>query len=101
MKKINFFIAQIILYNALLLNVVYAQIQSNGLVGNFGIDGDLYSDYHQNGSWSAIGSNDWFKTSGGSGLGIIDTTGAASIRTLLSTGNNISFTKSSSIPRYS
>ena len=100
MNKIKF-IVRIIVCNAVFLNVVCAQITNTGMVAKFGIDGDLYSDYHQNGSWSAPGSGDWFKTANGSGIGIIDTSGTSNIRALLSTGQNISFTKSGNIPQYS
>lgn len=77
-----------------------AQIQNSALVAKFGIDGDLYSDFRQNGTFTAAGSHDWFKTANGTGIGIIDTTGAASLKALLSSGNNIAFTKGSSIPSF-
>lgn len=78
-----------------------AQIQNSALVANFGIDGDLYSDYRQNGTFIAAGTHDWFKTSAGTGIGVIDTTGTASFKTQLSSGKNISFTKGTSLPRFS
>ncbi|MDB5278838.1 MAG: hypothetical protein JWR61_3793 [Ferruginibacter sp.] len=77
------------------------QIQNSALVAKFGIDGDLYSDYRQNGTFTAAGSHDWFKTNNGTGRGVIDTTGATMLKTLLSNGNNISFTRGSAIPRFS
>ena len=77
------------------------QIQNTALVGKFGIDGDLYSDYRQNGTFTAAGSHDWFKTANGTGKGVIDTTGAAALKTQLLAGKNISFNMGSSIPRFS
>lgn len=79
----------------------FCQVQNSALVAKFGIDGDLYSDYRQNGTFTAAGSHDWFKTTNGTGRGVIDTTGATMLKTLLSNGSNISFTRGSAIPRFS
>lgn len=78
-----------------------AQIQNSAAVAKFGIDGDLYSDYRLNGTFTAAGTHDWFKTTGGTGIGVIDTTGAAWLKAQLASGKNISFAKGSSIPRFS
>jgi hypothetical protein len=79
----------------------FCQIQNSALVAKFGIDGDLKSDYRQNGAFTATGSHDWFKTADGFGKGVIDTTGAAALKSLLAAGKNIAFTKGTSIPRFS
>jgi hypothetical protein len=79
----------------------FAQVQNSALVARFGIDGDQYSDVRQNGTFSPAGTDDWFKTNNGTGRGIIDTTGAAALKASLAAGNNISFIKGSSIPRFS
>jgi hypothetical protein len=78
----------------------FAQIQGSALVAKFGIDGDLYSDYRQNGTFNPVGSHDWFTTPGGSGRGIIDTSGSVTLKNLLSSNHNIAFTKGSLIPRF-
>ena len=78
-----------------------AQVQNSTLVAKFGIDGDLYSDYRQNGTFTAAGSHDWFKTANGAGIGVIDSSGAAVLKAQLASGKNISFTKGSNIPRFS
>lgn len=101
LKTVNLLtVASVILITLLSLSGS-AQIQNSALIAKFGIDGDLYSDFRQNGTFTAAGSHDWFKTANGTGIGIIDTTGAASFKTLLSSGNNIAFTKGSSIPSFS
>lgn len=69
-------------------------------VANTGIDGDLYADTLRFGSipGSPAGTDDWFR-SGGTGEGIIDTTGAWRLRNFMSGGStaarNIGFMRKS------
>ncbi len=64
-----------------------AQIDNDGCVGaNFGVDGDLYSDqlqYGNQGGVSSTGTDDWFQTTSGSGLGIIDESNTTNTQTLI------------------
>ncbi|MES2848395.1 MAG: hypothetical protein V4685_05030 [Bacteroidota bacterium] len=86
---------------ALLPLTTTAQIQNSSAVAKFGIDGDLYSDYRLNGTFTAAGTHDWFRTSRGTGIGVIDIADAAALKAQLESGKNISFTRGSSIPRFS
>lgn len=76
-------------------NPTKAQIDNNGCVaGNFGIDAGLYSDileFGDHGGATAAGTNDWFYTSGGTGVGAIDETNTATLKVLLQSGGNPSF----------
>jgi hypothetical protein len=83
------------------LTTGYSQILSPGLVAKFGIDGDLRSDERQNGTFTAAGSHDWFKRTTGTGIGIIDTAGAAALRSQLVGGANIAFSRRMPYIRYS
>lgn len=74
---------------------------SPGNPAKFGIDGDLKNDYRLNGSFTAAGSHDWFKMQAGTGMGVIDTTNTSAYKASLAAGNNISFSKGSSVARYS
>src|SRR5690606_9117428 len=68
----------------------FAQLVGDETVkANFGVDGDIYSNQLQFGSFPvpASGTDDWFYKGLGSGLGVIDTTGAAALNTLFSTAN--------------
>ena len=69
----------------------------------FGIDGDVLSGQSQNITPSTTtGSFDWFKANASStGVGVIDTTGAAGYKTLLQAAQNISFNLGMAFPRYS
>ena len=64
----------------LLLNSrVYCQITTPIIEANFGLDGDLQSNFFNNVSTN-IGGDDWFNYDASvPGVGVIDTTGAASI----------------------
>jgi len=57
---------------------VYGQITSPMIQANFGIDGDLQANYFNN-TTSLKSDDDWFKQDALSGVGVIDTTGAAAI----------------------
>lgn len=78
-----------------------AQTYSPGQAAKFGIDGDLRAEERQTGSFVAAGSHDWFKSNNGTGTGLIDTTGAASLKTQIMGGANIAFTKKMEMPMYS
>ncbi|HUS02961.1 MAG TPA: T9SS type A sorting domain-containing protein [Chitinophagaceae bacterium] len=71
----------------------YSQtIIPGGVPGKFGIDGDVKSDTLAFGTSmpAAPGTDDWFRKNGGTGLGIIDTTGAAKAKIKLSlTGDTL------------
>ena len=62
-----------------------------GNPARFGIDGDLMTDTFAFGTAmpAPAGSDDWFKKPGGSGLQMIDTTGAANVKSILQTGNDV------------
>lgn len=49
----------------------------------------------------AAGSHDWFEKDGGSGIGLIDVTDAASLKTQLANGANIAFIKKMQFTLYS
>ena len=76
---------------------------SSGIVGGFGIDGDVLSGQSQNTTPTTTnGSFDWFKATGtGMGLGVIDTTGAAVYKNLLQASQNIAFNRGMAFPRFS
>ncbi len=100
-KNYNYFAISLATFASLMFHYSSAQVQNSALIGRFGIDGDLRTDYRQNGTFTASGSDDWFWTPGGSGKGVIDTSGAELAKAALSSGKNISFVKGTSIPRYS
>lgn len=77
-----------------------SQTLPSGLAAKFGIDGDIWANERQNGTFTAAGSHDWFKRTTGTGIGLIDTTGAAEFRKQIMTGANISFFKRMQYQRY-
>ena len=71
------------------------------ITAGFGIDGDVISGHSQNITpTTTTGSFDWFKATT-SGVGVIDTTGAAAYKTLLQASQNISFSQGMAFPRFS
>jgi len=76
-----------------------------GLPAAFGIDGDVVSGQSLNISGSLpLGSFDWFRSAGSGtniGIGVIDTSGAALYRAQIAAGNNVTFSRGMSFPRYS
>lgn len=74
-----------------------------GKPANFGIDGDLKTDTFAFGTSmpSPIGTDDWFMKPGGTGLAMIDTTGAAYIKSVLQTGKDFIFSMPANYPRFS
>ena len=72
-----------------------------GVIAGFGVDGDILSGQSQNITPSTTtGSFDWFKGTN-SGVGVIDTTGAARYKTLLQASQNISFNMGMAFPKFS
>lgn len=102
MKKFYLTALTILLFSLVLINS-YAQIIPGGNPSKFGIDADIKSDTFAFGAAmpSAAGSDDWFKKSGGSGLGVIDTTGAAYAKSILQTGRDFIFSMNANYPRFS
>src|SRR5436190_16235523 len=86
---------------SLLTSESFSQSLPSGSAANFGIDGDLKSNYHLVGSWNPLGKHDWFKNSNTTSIGLIDTTGAATATTHLLAGENYVFDKGMAVPRYS
>lgn len=74
---------------------------TNGLISRFGIDGDVMANARLQGTWTASGSCDWFNTAAGTGFGVIDTSGAATLKAQLMTGQNITFVRGMSVPKFS
>jgi len=74
-----------------------------GNPARFGIDADVTSDSFAFGTSmpSPLASDDWFKKNGGTGLGVIDTTGAAKAKSILQSGNDHIFNLPSNYPRFS
>jgi len=68
----------LLLLTLLFSNALSAQITTPVIKANFGVDADLRSNYFNN---AAIpGNDDWFRNNKfGSGIAVIDTTGAAAI----------------------
>lgn len=79
----------------------FSQSLPPGQAAKFGIDGDIKSDRAAQGSFSASGSHDWFKQTGGTGNGLFDTAGQATYKTQIASGQNVSFLKKMQYPRYS
>ncbi|MFN5365287.1 MAG: SprB repeat-containing protein [Bacteroidota bacterium] len=69
-------------------------IQFGGIKANFGIDADISANRLQATSGTPGGTDDWFKLSGftGSGVGVIDTTGAAALYAFYNVPANINNT---------
>jgi hypothetical protein len=80
---------------------LYAQTYTSSNPGNFGIDGDLYSDTVLNGSFTAAASHDWFYKAGGGGIAVFDTTGTALAKEKINSGANYGFTKKMQFAQYS
>ena len=100
-----YFVKLLIMLAVLVLNAenIKAQIIVGGTPARFGIDADVRSNQHTFGTSmpAAAGSDDWFTTSGGTGSGVIDTTGATSIKTKLQGGANFLFEMPMAFPKYS
>jgi len=83
------------------LSATTAEAQAPGLVAKFGIDGEMSNDTLRIGAGAQAGSHDWFRQKNGTGIGMVDTTGAASMATRIMAGNNISFDRGQSVSRFS
>ena len=80
---------------------VFSQLNNGGLNAGFGVDGDTRSNYVKYGPVTGlIVTDDWFSPSS-YGYNVIDTSNAATYRSSLLAGNNISFYKPMSMPLYS
>ncbi|MDQ6755869.1 MAG: hypothetical protein M3004_02950 [Bacteroidota bacterium] len=75
------------------LSSISQTIISGGAPAKFGIDADVKANVHLFGTSmpAGAGSHDWFTSPGGSGIGVIDTTGASVIKTRLQAGQNFLF----------
>ncbi|MFM8449686.1 MAG: hypothetical protein ACKOAY_06235, partial [Haliscomenobacter sp.] len=87
----------VLLFTMLSVGVLQAQtISGTGCVfANFGVDAGLFSGVVEFGAGNrtnASSTNDWFPGMAG-GIGIIDTSGSAAIRTLLQTAANPQYEK--------
>ena len=82
---------------------IKAQIIVGGVPARFGIDADVRSNQHAYGTSmpAPAGSDDWFTASGGTGSGVIDTTGATYIKAKLQGGANFLFEMPMAFPKYS
>jgi hypothetical protein len=79
-----------------------AQITTPQIIARFGVDADLRSNFFNN-SLQA-GNDDWFTNSAGSGISVIDTTGAAALIARYNTDPNsrrIPVFRSMSYPQFS
>ena len=81
-----------------------SQIITPQIKANFGVDGDLRSNFYNN--FGSNGNDDWFSTSlpGAAGKWVIDTTGAAAITSRYATDLNfrkLPFFRTMSYPAYS
>lgn len=97
MKKI--FYTFLLFFNA----NVYSQIITPSIQANFGMDADLRANYFNNIFW-VDGSDDWFLEDTLSGIGVIDTTGAASINAQYASNTAfryMSFYRTMSVPAFS
>src|SRR6185503_225119 len=105
MKRFSTLVRCITVFATVTLPLISFGQYNPGLPANFGVDGDLLSGQSQNISGGAPqGSFDWFKKSGSgsnTGLGLIDTTGTASIASQIAMGQNITFNKGLAFSRYS
>ncbi|WP_431216684.1 hypothetical protein ACQ86N_20190 [Puia sp. P3] len=78
----------------------YSQLSNGGIFANFGVDADTRTNWVKYGPVTgAISSDDWFAPSG-AGNNVIDTSKAATWRSLLSAGNNITFNQRMAAPLY-
>ena len=79
-----------------------AQIITGGAPAKFGIDADVKSNVHLFGTSmpAPAGSDDWFPNAGGTGIGVIDTTGGAYIKTRIQTGANFEFNMPMAYPKF-
>jgi len=80
-----------------------AQIIIGGAPARFGIDADVISNQHLFGASmpAPAGSDDWFSNAGGTGVGVIDTTGGTAIKNKLQAGANFLFEMPMAFPKFS
>ena len=79
-----------------------AQIIVGGAPAKFGIDADVKANAHAFGTAmpAPAGSDDWFANAGGTGVGVIDTTGGAYIKSRIQTGANFEFNMPMAFPKF-
>ena len=99
MKKFNTTLVLLAALTALVSFPTQAQTYSTGAIANFGIDGDVKSGEHLEGSFTAANTDDWFTKN--SGRGVIDTTGASIIKAALIANGNSTYSKGMAYPQYS
>jgi hypothetical protein len=75
----SIFMKKIFYLTILLLSSGYLKSQSitSSIKAGFGVDGELRANYYNN--FVQSGNDDWFNMNAGSGISVIDTTGAAAI----------------------
>lgn len=71
----------------------FSQTITPGLAPEFGIDGNVLTNQRLNGTFTEAGSHGWFKKTGGPGYGLIDTTGAATLRQQMLAGSHSAFSR--------
>lgn len=103
MKKFYFVKSLMALMILITTTISHAQIIPGGAPAKFGVDGDLKSDTFAFGTSmpAPAGIDDWFKKTGGTGLAVIDTTGAAYAKTRLQNGGDYIFSMPNNYPRFS
>src|SRR3569623_428046 len=69
---------------------LFGQITTPVIKSNFGVDGDLNANFFNN-FISVDSDDDWFKSNTLPGIGVIDTTGAATINALYASDPNFRF----------
>lgn len=95
----------VIMFFGIVLSNAQAQ-NSPALRAGFGLEGDLYANKRDFGTFMATNSNDWFRISNspaGNGIGLIDTAGTAATNLLFSNVNNrnYAFNKGMAYKRFS
>ncbi len=93
------FLCRQLVLSAMLIAVCHVQLSAQaipfgGIKANFGIDADISANRLQATAGTPGGTDDWFKLPGyaGSGIGVIDTTGAAALFTFYNDPANINST---------
>jgi hypothetical protein len=84
----------ILVLSCLVTTINFSAAQS-GNPANFHIEGNLYANN------PTAGIDDWFKSTAGTGLQVIDTSGTAGILATLGSNLNYSFMKRMTVPTYS
>ena len=99
MKKYTTQTALVAILALTVFSTTQAQTYNTGSIANFGIDGDVKSGEHLEGTFTASGTDDWFSKN--SGIGVIDTTGGSTIKNALLANGNSTYTMGMAYPLYS